>query len=355
MLFSPGPTEIEMEMRQLIALPMPYFRAQEYATQILALSEDFRYLLGSSQTPLILTASGTGTMEMAIQNLTEPGERVVTLNGGTFGHKWTVMCRAFGLEVEEVVFELGHDADMQRVEDALKRGVRALFTTAHETSTGQLYDSAALARLAAEYGALTIVDAVSSIGADPFEMREWGVDCTFVSSQKALACAPGISVIAFSEAAEERLNKVKRHRCYFDARDYLNNAARGIIPFTPALPVTLQLRERLRRIRAMGLERWIELHTKRAEAFRHRILANTGFGQFAQRPTRSMSAISLPPGASMSGIVAHIYERYGWYLAPNPTQVESYIRVSHMGALSVSDLELMADRIVEAATEMSRL
>ena len=351
MLFSPGPTEIEPHIRQIGAASMPYFRDAEYTEIILELSEDMRHLFGTRRTPLMITASGSGTMEMAIQNLTEAGERVVTINGGTFGRKWGTMCRAFGLAVEEIEVPYGRHPDLDIVDAALTKGAKALFATAHETSTGYLFDVEALGRIAKAHGALFIVDAVSSIGADPFRMDDWQCDCTFVSSQKALACMPGLSVIAFSEEAERIAKTNRRHRYYFDAPEYLLNATRGMIPYTPAMIATLQLRERMREIRAAGLDHLIERHAAKARAFRERLLKVDGFSPFPERSSHSMSAVNLPEGCSMRALVAYFKERYGWFIAPNPTQVDTYLRISHMGALSEGDLVLLAERIEQACRE----
>ena len=49
-----------------------------------------------------------------------------------------------------------------------------------------------------EYGLLFIVDAISSFIADEIDMREMGIDVLIISSQKALALAPGISNVILS-------------------------------------------------------------------------------------------------------------------------------------------------------------
>lgn len=351
MLFSPGPTEIEHNIREIGAASMPYFRDAEYTELILDLAEQMKYLFDTRQTPLLITASGSGTMEMAIQNLTSPGDRVVVLNGGDFGKKWVDMCRAFGLEVVEIKIDYGQDPDFDLIEEALSPRVSALFATAHETSTGYLFDIASLGQLAKDRDLLFVVDAVSSIGADEFHMDDWNCDCTFVSSQKALACMPGLSIIAFSEKAQRLMRVVQRHRYYFDAEEYLANSVRGMIPYTPAMIATLQLRERMKGIREIGIPEYIERHAAKAKVFRERMLAVDGFSQFPQRHTNSMTAVNLPEGCSMQEIVEYVKTQYQWFIAPNSTQVQSYLRISHMGALTETNLKLMADRIEEACQE----
>lgn len=348
MLFTPGPTEIEADIRSIAEEPLPYFRHPVYSDMILELAEGFKMIFQTEQSPLIITASGTGVMEMAIQNLTDSGDKVVVLNCGTFGKKWVQMCEAFGLEVINFQVPYGQLPNLAELELNLTDDIKALFVTAHETSTGLLNDIEAIGKLVCNKDTLYIVDAVSSIGADVFYMDKWQCDCAIVSSQKALACIPGISSIVFSEKAWGIIPLVKRQRYYFDAMEYANNATRGMLPYTPAMNVTYMLYERFKRIQHVGLDEYINQHALKATGFRRQMVAMEGFSLFPERMTNALTALVLPENCKMHDIVNYIRDKYDWYVAPNPTQDESYLRVSHMGNISTDDLTLLAERINEA-------
>lgn len=348
MLFSPGPTEIEASIREIGSSSLPYFRGEQYMELVRGLTEDAQYLMETTATLLVLTASGSGVMEMAVQNLTEPGDRVVTINGGSWGQKWSEICNAYGLDTHEMKVELGQHPDMAELESLLERGAKALFVTAHETSTGYLFDCGELGALARKHEALFIVDAMSSIGADDFPMDKWGCDCVVTSSGKALACMPGVSFIALSERGMALARKNGRPKHYFDAVVYERNSLRGMLPYTPAVATTMQLAERLRQIRLSGRQAYIDGHKRKALAFRELILNYEGFSIFPLRSSNSMSCINLPPNCHMSHVIRDLAARYDWYLAPNPTGVESYLRISHMGDLSMEVLASLAERINES-------
>jgi serine---pyruvate transaminase len=354
MLFTPGPTEIEQDLKDIAANPLPYFRAPIYSDMILELTDGLKTIFQTQQTPLILTSSGSGVMEMAIQNLTNENDKVVVLNCGTFGQKWVDMCQAYGLEVFNIEVAYGQLPDLNVLDEALTDDIKALFVTAHETSTGLLNDIEAIGKLSSKKDILYIVDAVSSIGADKFYMDKWHCDCAIVSSQKALACIPGISSIVFSEKSWNMVPSIKRHRYYFDAIEYAKNATRGMLPYTPAMNVTYMLYERIKRIQAMGLDEYINQHALKAKAFRDKIVSTGRFSIFAQRTTNSLSSVNLPGNCQMHDVIKFIKEKYNWYVAPNPTQDESYLRVSHMGNLSIDNLVLLAERIDEACLFLNK-
>jgi aspartate aminotransferase-like enzyme len=354
MLFTPGPTMIEQEVRDIAAMQMPYFRDQEYTSMVSELTANAKYLFQTSNTPLTITASGSGVMEMAILNLLNAGDEVVVLSCGTFGHKWVTMCESFGIKVKELVVPWGKIPDLNEINDSLSGNIKALLITAHETSTGLLNDIAAIGKLTRDKDILLIVDAVSSIGADTFRMDEWHCDCAIVSSQKALACMPGISFIVFSEKAWAVVPSVKQRRYYFDAEEYMRNIPRGMLPYTPAISVTYQLDYRLKQIKSMGVENYILQHQRKAEVFRNKILATGLFSLFAERQSNALTSFKLPEYCNMRDMIAYIKEKYSWQIAPNPTGDPSYLRVSHMGDLADNDFLLLADRLVEAAHHFNK-
>jgi alanine-glyoxylate transaminase/serine-glyoxylate transaminase/serine-pyruvate transaminase len=101
----------------------------------------------------------------------------------------------------------GAPVDPQKVRDAFKANPDAkILAFVHaETSTGAQSDGEALAKIAQEFGALTIMDCVTSLGGTPLYMDKWGIDAAYSGSQKCLSCTPGLSPVSFSERAIERI------------------------------------------------------------------------------------------------------------------------------------------------------
>lgn len=348
MLFTPGPTEMRDDILRIGAQPLPYFRSEEYCLEVLALTEGLRYLFGTTTTPLTISASGTAGMEMAIVNLFEPGDRVVSIDGGTFGAKWGAMARALGLDVVELKVTHGTNPDMEAIITSVTPDTKGLLLTAHETSTGYLYDITSICAALRNHDCLTVVDGVSSIGADEFRMDEWGCDCAIASSQKALACMPGLVFVAFSDRAQRRLWETRHHRSYLDARTYYDNIGRGMLPFTPAMHATFQVRRMLDHIRTVGLDRHLYALANKAHLFREAICAREGFALFPKRCSNALSAITLPAQVSATHLVKVLKAKYGAILPLNPTGAENFIRVSHMGELGNEQLYQLVDQIAIA-------
>ncbi len=354
LLLAPGPVEMEESICQIGGTrKLPYFRGKDFAETVMALTEDLKYLFQTRNTPLTITASGTGLMEMAIVNLLNRGDKVVVLNGGTFGSRWVSMCRAFGVEVTQFEVGLGQSPDLDELEDRLSSRPKAVLVNAHETSTGYLYDIAAIGRLTNSAGILLIVDAVSSIGADEFRMDDWHVDCALVSTQKALALMPGLGFIAFSQRAKAIIPSVVQPRAYFDALDYMANIPRGMTPFTPGMHAILQARKRLSHIKAIGIDKWIQQHADVAGVFRT-AMCSAGYALFPERSSNAITSICLPNGVTMSQIVNYLREKNDWWFAPNPTKREDYLRISHMGNLDKDTMRTVANEIIQTSKQLRR-
>ncbi|HEY5311680.1 MAG TPA: aminotransferase class V-fold PLP-dependent enzyme, partial [Pirellulales bacterium] len=322
--------------------PLPYNRTADFSATTLEILDGLKVLFDTQGEVVILTSSGTGAMEAAVASLVAPADRALVIDAGVFGHRWGELCAFHGIQSDSLSVSPGMPLDIQRLEARLQSGAYdVLLATAHETSTGSLYDMAACGELADRYGVLFVVDAISSIGADAFHMDRWHVDAAVLSSQKALALPPGLSFLALSPRAVQRLAKVRPRSMYFDLSEYLRNQVRGQMPYTPAIGLFLLLEERLREIRQQGREAWMALHAQRASHFRSR-LGDLPFELFSRCPSQALTALRCRDGIQAEAVVAELAEQHGLVVAPNGGAWKtSVFRVAHFGEQSLADLDLL--------------
>jgi len=74
-----------------------------------------------------------------------------------------------------------------------------------ETSTGVEHPLAELGALLRDRDTLLMADCVTSLAGVPLDVGAWGVDFAYSCTQKCLAAPPGMSPVAVSERAVERL------------------------------------------------------------------------------------------------------------------------------------------------------
>ncbi|MDD3352954.1 alanine--glyoxylate aminotransferase family protein [Zoogloea sp.] len=158
-----------------------------------------------------VSAPGSVGMETCFVNLVSPGDKVVVCINGVFGQRMAENVRRCGGTPVIVEDRWGDPVDPAKVEEAFKAHPDAVILAfVHaETSTGALSDAASLAAIARRFGALTIMDCVTSLGGVPVLLDEWGIDAAYSGSQKCLSCTPGLSPVSFSVAAVERIKARK--------------------------------------------------------------------------------------------------------------------------------------------------
>ena len=205
-LMGPGPSDVPQRVLDAMARPTIGHLDPAFVGMMEELKILLRYAFQTeNELTFPVSAPGSVGMETCFVNLLEPGEKAIVCSNGVFGNRMVEnvkRCGATPIIVQDV---WGEPVDPNKVEAALKAnpGVKVLAFVHAETSTGARSDAQTLAALARQHGALSIVDAVTSLGGIPLKVDEWGLDAIYSGSQKCLSCTPGLSPISFSARAVE--------------------------------------------------------------------------------------------------------------------------------------------------------
>ncbi len=267
-LMGPGPTEIHPRVLTTMSQPAIGYLDPVFVEMMEELKSLLRYVY-QTKNPLTFPISGPGSvgMEYCFVNMVAPGDKVIVCQNGVFGGRMLEnVIRAGGVPVL-VEDKWGEPVDPHKLEDALKknRDAKVVAFVHAETSTGAQSDAKALVKLAHKYDALTIVDAVTSLGGTPVRVDEWDIDAVYSASQKCLSCTPGLSPVSFSERVVERVKarKDKIHSWFMDMNLLLGywGATTRTYHHTAPTNSLFALHEALLLIREEGLENaWARHH-----------------------------------------------------------------------------------------------
>lgn len=342
-LFTVGPVAHFPRTLEIMRQEPPYNRTLDFAQRTRKIINNLKHLLGTSGEVLILTCSGTGAMEAAIGAFFGPSNRVLVVAGGVFGQRWVDLSRRFGIDVINLDPPIGAAVDPVLVGTMLDRyACDGLIVTAHETSTGVLHDVHAIGEEAKSRGVFFLVDAISTVLADPFVMDEWGIDAAVLSSPKGLALPPGLAFVAVGNRAIQKIERIRPLSLYFDLREYLRNQERGQIPFTPAISLLLVLEDRLQHIFEHGLSFWHQQSASLATSFRRNI-ADLPLKQVPTSPSNALTALHCLAALPAIQWVDFLRAQYGFYVSPNGDG--SGFRIGHMGNQTQADLDKLVDAL----------
>jgi aspartate aminotransferase-like enzyme len=292
-------------------------------------------------------------MEASVSNLTSPGDRVLVLSAGKFGERWSALAKAFGCEVDLVSAPYGQTFTLDQVKAALKLETRAVLMQANETSTGVRHDVEGVAKLLKEHKseALLVVDAITGLGTSTLDMDAWGVDVLVGGSQKAVMIPPGLSYLAVSQRAWDRMEATYNPRYYFDLRKERKNAKNGESAYTPAVALIAALGAALDWIAAQastgekpdgdlvkGREKLVANAELIAEMTRAAVTA-LGFKLFNEvSPGAAATAVYAPEGVDSGLICKELKSRFAAIITNGQGEMKGQIfRIAHLGFFDYLD------------------
>ena len=352
-LFTPGPTPVPPEVLAATAEPILHHRGPDFRVVYERTLGRLKEVFCTENEVLLFAASGTGTMESAISNLCSAGDRVCVVTAGAFGDRWAAIAQALGCEVDRLAYEWGEAPSADDLASRLaEREARVVLLTHSETSTGVVADVRSLVAAAREGGAISVVDAVSSLGAVPLETDDWDVDVVVSGSQKALMSPPGLALVSVSQRAWEAQGTLPRF--YFDWQRTRKAQEIFDAAFTPPVSLVKGLDVALGIVLEKGLDAAFERHVRLGRACREGIKA-MGLELFSPDDDSAavVTAIRAPEGVDAGALLLLLRDRHGVTLAPGQGALKGKVfRIGHIGYFDVFDIATALAAVELALTEL---
>jgi alanine-glyoxylate transaminase/serine-glyoxylate transaminase/serine-pyruvate transaminase len=307
--------------------------------EMMAILDDLRrrldWTFGAASGAFSFAVSGTGTsgMEAAVANVTAPGARVLVVVTGYFGDRLAQIFQRYGANVARIDVEWGRACDPAAVERALAAAPADIVAVVQaETSTGVLNPVQDIARIAADGGALTVVDAVTSLGAMPLRTQDWSIDVCYSCSQKGLGAPSGMAPISFSPKA--LVQKVASRSFYLDLALLEDYWVRRKYHHTISAPLVYALREALAVVEEETLEsRWAR-HRRNHLALAAGLDA-LGLSLLPPPPERlwTLNAVRVPDGVDEAAVRRRLLDEFSIEIGAGLGPLAGRIwRVGVMGA-----------------------
>ncbi|MDQ7788047.1 MAG: alanine--glyoxylate aminotransferase family protein [Thermodesulfovibrionales bacterium] len=334
-LLAPGPTPVPPDVLLAMAAPIIHHRSTDFLPVLDAAKKGLQWLYQTRNDVLILCSTGTGGMVGSVNNFFNKGDKVLVVNGGKFGERWTKICQAYGLDVEEIVIEWGYAVKPSLVEEKLKknRDIKGVFVQASETSTGVYHDIQALGSVVKQFdNTLFIVDAISALVAHDLKTDAWAIDIMIGGSQKGVMLPPGLAFVSVSEKAWAKAETSTMPKFYFNFKKERENLAKNQTNFTSPVTLIIGLNESLKMLQAEGLEQVFRRHEWLASATRKAVQA-IGLEIYPREsPSNAVTAILAPQGIDGQAVYKNLREKYGITAAGGQDKAKGKIfRIAHLG------------------------
>ena len=363
-LLTPGPTAVPDSVLQQIAEPIIHHRTTEFRQLFAEVCQRLQRLFATDGPVLTIAGSGTTSFEAAQVSFIGKADgqhargktgKVLSIASGKFGERWQDIYQVYGVEQVRINVPWGQAVDPEQVEQALKDhpDVGTVALVHSETSTATACDLKTIGQIVRRSSdALLLVDGITSVGALPLEMDDWGIDILITGSQKALMSPPGLGFVGLGQRAVRRLEQTESVGSYcLDLRRWLKSWGSGEMPFTPPVNLIRGLRVALEMIEDEGRENVWTRTASLAQSTRAALSA-MGLELVSTSPSDAVTGTFYPTGIEDAAFRNALLEKHGIQIAGGQdgrgaTWKGKIFRISHMGHVNAQDTRAVL-RAIEA-------
>ena len=340
-----GPTTVPERVLQAMNRKSISHRSKEYCDMHQRIREGLKKIFRTQNEVFILTSSGTGAMEAALQNCFSVGDEVVVPVLGTFSEQFASMAEAHKLKVIRVEVDLGEAADVDKVMEHVTENTKGLFVVHNESSTGVTNDLKAFGKALEGSDTLLITDSVSGAGGLEIRMDEWNIDIVLSSSQKALMAPAGLAFISLSDKAWKATESSNLPKFYFDLNKSRKFQEINQTPNTPAVYNMFAVEEALNIIFEEGLDNVYKRHMENSKQVIEGIrkLGYDIFPKDDKYASRTLTAVYAPGKAK--DIVKGLAEQGIIVNAGLPPIADDVFRVGTMGYVYKEDIDAFLEAL----------
>ncbi len=356
LLLTPGPLTTAPSVRQAMAAD---WGSRDEA--FIALTREMRERLlavahGQARHVAVpLQGSGTYGLEAAVGSLIRPGDTLLVLANGAYGERMASIAQRLGLSVTVLRWPEDQAVDVETVRQALAHdaAITHVALVHCETTTGLLNPLEPVAAVVAAAGRKLILDAMSSFGALPLDLRRAPVGAVLASSNKCLQGAPGVAFALVEQAWLEASEGVSRSMSLDLHAQWRGLEANGQWRFTPPVQVVAALVQALRDLEAEGgppmrLRRYEGNLAILLEAARR-----LGLRLFLDRAVQApiIATFHAPKDGFAFEPFYRALARRGFLIYPGKLTQADTFRIGCIGDVGAQDFERLADALGPALAE----
>lgn len=172
--FTVGPVQIQEDILELGKEQVPYFRTDEFSA---LMKENEKTILSLFDAPensrsIFMTGSGTSSMEAGVMNFFTAKDKVLVVNGGSFGERLAELCEIHEIPYTQIKLQSGKPLTEEILGSYENKGYTGFLVQLCETSTGVRYDMNMIGDFCRRNNMFLFVDAVSGFLADEISMKK---------------------------------------------------------------------------------------------------------------------------------------------------------------------------------------
>ena len=140
--FTVGPVMSSEKVCEIGGEQVPYFRTPEFSDIMLENERLMKKFTKADKDARVvfITGSGTASLEACVVNFFTPQDKLLVVNGGSFGQRFVDLCELYEIPYDAINLEHGHSLSKEKLYEYDGKGYTGFLVNVHETSTGVHYD-----------------------------------------------------------------------------------------------------------------------------------------------------------------------------------------------------------------------
>jgi 2-aminoethylphosphonate-pyruvate transaminase len=345
-LLNPGPATTTDTVKYAQIVPDICPREKEFGEVMEFISEELTMLVADPDdyTTVLFGGSGTAAVESILSSAMDQGT-VVIINNGAYGKRMCQIASAYRLGYLEFNSPADEAVDLGFLEKVFQndsQNISHLAMVHCETTTGLLNDIHSVGQLCKRYGIQLIVDAISSFGAIPIDMKKMNISYLAASSNKNLQGMAGVSFVIANKKLIQKTKNIPPRNLYLNLHSQYEHFERTKqMRFTPPVQTLYALKQAIIETKREGIRRRYERYAKSWETLIQGI-TRMGLKHLVSPNYHSKIITSIiepvHPRYNFIEMHDHFYKQ-GFTIYPGKVDNLNTFRVANIGAIDYEDIE----------------
>ena len=359
LLFTPGPLTTSMTVKQAMLQDVGSrdFDFIDLVKEIRSRLLEIGGVGDDGYEAIIMQGSGTFTLEAVVSSSVPPVGKLLVIINGAYGRRIAQIAKIHNIQTTTLEFPENRLPDLVQIEKALETdaAITNVAVIHCETTTGLMNPVQDIGRIVQGFSRRLFVDAMSSFGAVPIDLAEWGIDYLVSSANKCIEGVPGFGFALVRRDALMQTEGNARSLSLDLLSQWKGLEQNGQFRFTPPTHALLAFRQALLELEAEG---GVAGRAARYRANYETLIAGMramGFQEYLEREDQGyiITSFRYPPHPNFD--FDEFYKRLndrGYVIYPGKVSQADCFRIGTIGRIFESDVNDLLAALREVVAEM---
>ena len=343
-LLNPGPVTTSSKVKKSQVVPDICPREKEFGNLTFTICNDLSLFAGSKKNlrTVLFSGSGTSAIESILTSVLPKNKKILIINNGSYGKRMVEIAKRYHISHKEFKSSSLDEIDYNSLENTIKKtkNIAYIAMVHHETTTGLLNNINKINKILIKYKLYLLLDAMSSFGAIPINMKKNRIAFLGASSNKAIEGMPGVSFVICDKNFLSKISKIKSKSYYLDLyQQYLFFKKNHQFRFTPPVQTMYAFKAAIDLLKKEGIKNRYKRYKKMWGLLTKGLrLINQKYLVDKKNHSKLITTIELDNKINFDEMHDFFYKKQVTIYPTKITKPNSF-RVANIGQINLNDIQ----------------